>query len=74
MGPSWSPFINPLFEMLAMKKAHCLVPFLGALPHFGAWAHDGHGLSGAHWHAWDALGFAAAIVVGLAAWYLGNRK
>ncbi len=47
---------------------------LGAAPHFGAWGHDGHGLSGAHWHASDALGFVAALVVGLAAWYLGNRK
>jgi hypothetical protein len=44
------------------------------MPHLGAWAHDGHGLSGAHWHAWDALGFAVAIVVGVAAWYFGQRK
>jgi len=44
------------------------------MPHLGAWAHDGHGLAGSHWHAWDALGFAAAVVVGVAAWYFGNRK
>ena len=74
MEQSSSPSINPLFEPLAMKISHRFLPLLGAMPHFGAWAHDGHGLSGAHWHAWDALGFAAAIVVGVAAWYLGNRK
>jgi hypothetical protein len=28
---------------------------------FSHWAqaHDGHGLEGSHWHAWDALGFVA---------------
>ena len=48
--------------------------FIGALPHFGAGAHEGHGLSGSHWHASDAMGFVAALIVGVAAWYLGNRK
>ena len=57
-----------------MKFLKSLVLFIGAMPHLGAWAHDGHGLTGAHWHASDALGFAAAIGVGVAAWYLGNRK
>ena len=38
------------------------------------WAHDGHGLSGAHWHATDAWGFvvAAAAFSALAVW-LGKR-
>jgi hypothetical protein len=57
-----------------MKPLTPFILLLGAMPHLGAWAHDGHGLSGAHWHASDALGFAVAIVVGVAAWYLGNRK
>jgi hypothetical protein len=48
--------------------------FIGALPHFGAWAHEGHGLAGSHWHASDAMGFVAALIVGVAAWYMGNRK
>lgn len=46
----------------------------GALPHLGAWAHEGHGLHGSHWHATDTLGFLAVLVLGLAAWYLGTRK
>jgi len=57
-----------------MKFLNRLIPLLGATPHLGALAHDGHGLSGSHWHAWDALGFAAAVVVGVAVWYFGNRK
>ncbi|MEY4507473.1 MAG: hypothetical protein RL297_2051 [Pseudomonadota bacterium] len=36
-----------------------------------AWAHEGHGLWGAHWHASDTLGFLA-VVVGLAVWF--SRK
>lgn len=36
-----------------------------------AWAHEGHGLWGAHWHASDTLGFLAAAV-GLAVWF--SRK
>jgi hypothetical protein len=39
----------------------------------GAYAHDGHGLFGAHWHATDALGFiAVALGVGLA-WWFGKK-
>ncbi|HEU5295270.1 MAG TPA: hypothetical protein VFU71_10805 [Burkholderiaceae bacterium] len=34
-----------------------------------ALAHDGHGLSGAHWHATDTLGFVVlAAIVGVALW------
>ena len=34
-----------------------------------ALAHDGHGLSGAHWHATDALGFVAvSAVIAVAIW------
>ena len=32
-------------------------------------AHDGHGLTGGHWHATDALGFVAvAAMIALAIW------
>ena len=37
-------------------------------------AHDGHGLFGAHWHATDALGFVALLVVALAASLWSRRK
>jgi hypothetical protein len=57
-----------------MKILYRMIPLLGATPHLEAWSHDGHGLAGSHWHAWDALGFAAAVVVSVAAWYFGNRK
>jgi len=34
-----------------------------------ALAHEGHGLSGAHWHATDALGYVVlAAIVGIALW------
>ena len=37
-------------------------------------AHDGHGLSGAHWHATDAVGFiAAAVAVGVYLWWRGRK-
>jgi len=36
-------------------------------------AHDGHGLSGTHWHASDTLGFLLVAVLALAAvWW--SRK
>ena len=34
-----------------------------------ALAHEGHGLSGPHWHATDALGFVVlGVIVGAALW------
>jgi len=34
-----------------------------------AWAHDGHGLQGGHWHASDAWGFVlAGAVLALVLW------
>ena len=46
------------------------VATLTALP---AFAHDGHGLWGSHWHATDVLGFVAlAGGVALAVWF--SRK
>ena len=36
-------------------------------------AHDGHGLTGSHWHASDAWGFVAlAVLVAVAVW--ASRK
>jgi hypothetical protein len=34
-----------------------------------AFAHEGHGLMGTHWHATDALGFVAvAAMIAVAVW------
>jgi hypothetical protein len=55
-----------LCQSLAMKK---LLTFTAALTTLPAWAHEGHGLFGSHWHATDALGFVAvAALVALAVW------
>jgi hypothetical protein len=46
-----------------------LLTLSAAFAYLPAFAHDGHGLFGSHWHATDALGF---VVVGgliaLAVW------
>jgi hypothetical protein len=40
-----------------------------------AFAHDGHGLGGSHWHATDSWGFVAMLgVVALAVWLSGGKK
>lgn len=47
----------------------------GAATHFGALAHEGHGLPGsAHWHATDTLGFVGLGAVALAVWFINKRK
>ena len=49
--------------------------FLLSAASLSSWAqaHDGHGLSGSHWHASDALGFVAVLVVVAAVWW-ARRK
>ena len=40
-----------------------------------AFAHEGHGLLGAHWHATDVLGFVAAgCALGVALWLSRGDK
>ncbi len=47
----------------------------GALTHFGARAHEGHGLPGsAHWHATDTLGFIGVAAVAALVWFIGKGK
>ena len=55
-----------------MKRITALFPLLTALP---AFAHDGHGMFGSHWHATDVLGFVAAGgAVALMLWFSGRGK
>ena len=55
-----------------MKSLLALVPALVAA---SAHAHDGHGLSGGHWHATDALGFVVVgVLIALAVWMSGRGK
>ena len=45
------------------------------MPATAAFAHDGHGLTGSHWHTTDVLGFvAAAVAVGVAVWLSRGGK
>ena len=46
---------------------------LAAAP-FATFAHEGHGLGGAHWHATDAWGFVAVAAVAVAAIWFIRRK
>ena len=39
-----------------------------------AFAHDGHGMAGAHWHATDAWGWLALAAVVAAALWAARRK
>ena len=59
-----------------MKIAHKLLSItLINLPASAAFAHNGHGLAGTHWHATDVMGFvAAAVAVGVAVWLSRGGK
>ena len=49
---------------------HALLTMPMALLATSAMAHEGHGLSGPHWHATDVLGFVAvAAVVAAFVWF-----
>ena len=59
-----------------MKLAHKLLLLtLINMPATAAFAHNGHGLAGTHWHATDVLGFVAvAVMVGVAVWLSRGGK
>ncbi len=58
-----------------MNRRTLATALFGALTHWGASAHEGHGLAGsAHWHATDVLGFVAVVLVAAAVWYFGKGK
>ena len=50
------------------------VPLLLSLISGAAAAHEGHGLSGVHWHASDLFGPAVALALGAAAVWWMRRK
>ena len=58
-------------QNLAMKKTLIPLTLSVTLTTLPAFAHEGHGLLGSHWHATDALGFVAAgVAVAAAIWWL----
>ena len=59
-----------------MKLAHKLLLLtLINITATAAFAHNGHGLAGTHWHATDVLGFVAvAVMVGVAVWLSRGGK
>ena len=63
----------PLLILLGELPMNKLILLSAASFSHWAQAHDGHGLSGSHWHASDALGFVAVLVVVAAVWW-ARRK
>ena len=52
---------------------HKLLLCLSMLFNLSAFAHEGHGLSGPHTHATDALGFVVAVLAVVAMIWTGRR-
>jgi hypothetical protein len=59
-----------------LKTALLLIAACAAFTGSGAvFAHDGHGLTGSHWHASDTWGFVIlGAVVALAVWFSRHDK
>ena len=58
-----------------MNMSRLAILLSGALTHWGAFAHEGHGLEGsAHWHATDTLGFVGVGLVAVLVWVINKRK
>ena len=58
-----------------MNTKYLAVLLSGAATHFGAFAHEGHGLPGsAHWHPTDTLGFVGLAAVAVIVWFIGKGK
>ena len=54
-----------------LQSAVCGISTLWAS---ASWAHEGHGLSGSHWHATDVFGLALALAVGALMWWWSQDK
>ena len=58
-----------------MNMSRIAILLSGALTHWGAHAHEGHGIDGsAHWHATDTLGFVGVGLVAVLVWAINKRK
>ena len=57
-----------------MRFAKPLAAAAALLASTGAWAHGGHGLPGAHWHATDSAGFAVVLGLAVLAVWLSRDK
>ncbi len=51
-----------------MKRVRWLNALIGTCIGSAAFAHDGHSLSGVHWHATDSWGWVAIAVVAAVLW------
>lgn len=59
-------------SFFAIKSIATIVATIAGMPVF---AHEGHGMSGNHWHATDTWGFVAvAGALALAAWLSRGGK
>lgn len=59
--------------MRRLSLPHALLTTSLAFLATSAVAHEGHGLSGAHWHATDVLGFVAVAAVVAAVIWFGRK-
>jgi hypothetical protein len=59
-----------LFKEDTMRKILFSIPWMSS---FCALAHEGHGLTGAHGHATDALGLVVTVLVVAAMWWAGRK-
>ncbi len=55
-----------------MNTQHLATLIAGAFTPWLAQAHEGHGLSGGHWHATDSI-LWIALAVGLGLWWYRQR-
>jgi hypothetical protein len=57
-----------------MRFATKLSAAILSMTTMGAFAHDGHGLQGSHWHATDVSGFVLVVVLGALAIWLSRGE
>ena len=60
---------KPILQTRCLRSAAALATLAASA---AAWAHEGHGMEGGHWHATDIWGLLAVAAV--AALYFHHRK